>query len=126
MSLSRIEIKKIRRNAIIGSIILFVIATLHLVKGHAGFYIFLYCLSGFLFIVGGFFPGIFKQITGIIGRLIVSVFLSIIFFIVITPIGMVMRIFKKDTLDKDIDREKDSYWIDKDPENDISAYEKQY
>ena len=126
MSLSRIEIKKIRRNAIIGSIILFTIATLHLIKGHTGFYRFLYSLAGFLFIVGGFLPKIFKQITDTIGKLIVSVFLSIIFFIVITPTGIVMRIFGKDTLDKNIDREKDSYWIDKVQEDNVSAYEKQY
>jgi len=126
VSLSRIEIKKIRRNAIIGSIILFIIATLHLIKGHTGFYRFLYSLAGFLFIVGGFFPRIFKQITDAIGGFIVSVLLSVIFFIVITPIGIVMRIFGKDTLDKNIDREKDSYWINRDTEDDVSSYEKQY
>jgi hypothetical protein len=126
VSLSRIEIKKIKRNAIIGSIILFIIATLHLIKGHTGFYRFLYSLAGFLFIVGGFFPKIFKQITDAVGKLIVSVLLSVIYFIVVTPIGTVMRIFGKDTLDKNIDKEKDSYWVKKDPENDISAYEKQY
>ena len=126
VTMNKIEIKKTRRNAIIGSIILFAIATLHLIKGHAGFYRFLYSLAGFLLIVGGFFPRIFKQITDRIGGFIVSVLLSVVFFIVITPIGVIMRIFGKDELDRKIDRDKESYWIDRAQEDDSSRFEKQY
>ena len=126
MRLSQIEIKKIRRNAIIGGIILFIIATLHLIKGHTGFYRFLYCLSAFLLVVGGFFPKRFKQIADVVGQVITGFLLSIIFFIIITPIGIVLRMLGKDTLDKDIDKEKESYWVSRDAEDDISAYEKQY
>ena len=126
MRLSQIEIKKIRRNAIIGGIILFIIATLHLIKGHTGFYRFLYSLSCFLFIVGGFFPQRFKQIADVVGQVITKFLLSIIFFIIITPIGVIMRVLGKDTLDKNIDKEKESYWVSRDAEDDISAYEKQY
>ncbi len=124
--MNRAEIKKIRRNAIIGGIILACIATLHLVKGHAVSYKVLYALSGFLFIVGGFFPTLFKKITDAIGGFIVSLFLSVIFFLVITPIGLLMRLFKKDTLDKYIDAKRDSYWIEKPEGEDISGLEKQY
>ena len=126
MGLSQIEIKKIRRNAIIGGIILFIIATLHLIKGHTGFYRFLYCLSTFLLVVGGFLPQRFKQIADVVGQVITGFLLSVIFFIIITPIGIVLRMLGKDTLDKDIDKEKDSYWINRGEEGDISAYEKQY
>jgi len=126
VSLSQIEIKKIRRNAIIGGVILFAIATLHLIKGHTGFYRFLYSLSAFLFVVGGFFPKRFKQIADVVRQVITGFLLSIIFFIVITPIGVIMRVFGKDTLDKNIDKKKKSYWVSRDAEDDISAYEKQY
>ena len=126
MRLSQIEINKIRRNAIIGAIILSAIATLHLIKGHTGFYRFLYGLSVFLFVVGGFFPKRFKQIADVVGQVITGFLLSIIFFIVITPIGVIMRVFGKDALDKNIDKEKESYWVSRDAEDDISTYEKQY
>ena len=126
MCLNQIEIKKIRRNAIIGGIILFIIATLHLIKGHIGFYRFLYCLSAFLLVVGGFFPQRFKQITDVVGQVITKFLLSIIFFIIITPIGVIMRVLGKDTLDKNIDKKKESYWVSRDVQDDISAYEKQY
>ena len=126
MRLSQIEIKKIRRNAIIGGIILFIIATLHLIKGHTGFYRFLYSLSCFLFIAGGFFPHRFKQIADVMGQVITGFLLSIIFFIIITPIGVIMRVLGKDTLDKNIDKKKESYWVSRDVQDDISAYEKQY
>jgi len=124
--LNQIEIKKIRRNAIIGGIILFIIATLHLIKGHIGFYRFLYCLSAFLLVVGGFFPQRFKQITDVVGQVITKFLLSIIFFIIITPIGVIMRVLGKDALDKNIDKKKESYWVSRDVQDDISAYEKQY
>ena len=126
MRLSQIEIKKIRRNAIIGGIILFIIATLHLIKGHTGFYRFLYSLAGFLFIVGGFFPQRFKQIADVVGQVITKFLLSIIFFIIITPRGIMLSMLGKDTLAKDIDKEKESYWVTRDAQDDISAYEKQY
>lgn len=126
VAMNEINTKRIRRNAIIGGIILSCIATLHFFKGHTGFYRFLYAFAGFLFIAGGFFPKIFKRITDAAGGFIVSVFLSVIFFTIITPIGVVMRLFGKDTLDKYIDAGKDSYWINKPQDEDISGLEKQY
>jgi len=118
------DLKKVRRSAIIGSILLAIIGTLHLLKGHAKFYIFLYTLSGFLFIVGGFFPHLFKRITDAVGRFITALLLSIIYFILVTPMGLIMRLLGKDPLGKRIDRSRNSYWEDK--EEAISSYENQY
>ena len=122
----RVSLNKVRRNAIIGGIALVCIATLHLIKGHTEVYRFLYGLAGFLFIAGGLFPKAFKNITGTIGKIIVSLLLSVVFFMVITPIGIVMRLIGKDTLDKDIDTGKASYWVDKAEEDNTSMLEKQY
>ena len=36
--------------------------------------------------------------------------LAIIFYLLFTPIGILMRLFGKDLLEKRIDRNKDSYW----------------
>ena len=46
----------------------------------------------------------------ILGFIMTRVILSILFYIVITPIGFVARIFGKDFLDEKIDKTKSSYW----------------
>lgn len=53
--------------------------------------------------------------------------LFIMFYLVFTPIGLIMRIFRIDLLDRKIDKNKDSYWIKKD-KNDFNplGYEKQF
>ena len=39
--------------------------------------------------------------------------LSILFYLIFTPIGIGMRLFGGDLLDKKIDKNKESYWIKK-------------
>ncbi len=39
--------------------------------------------------------------------------LFIIFYLILAPIGLVMRLFKADPLDRKIAKEKDSYWREK-------------
>ena len=126
MSLNQTDLSKIRKNAIIGGVILTIIATLHIIKVHSGFYIFLYSLAGFLFVVGGFFPRVFKRITHVIGTLITGFVLSLLFFLIITPMGLLMRLLGKDSIDKKIEKEKRSYWADKDLKLDMTDYKKQF
>ena len=40
------------------------------------------------------------------------IIMGIIFFIVVTPIGIIMRLFKKDLLNLKFNK-KETYWIDK-------------
>ena len=49
----------------------------------------------------------------ILGSIISPLVMGFVFFGVITPIGLLMRIFKKDLLNLKINTEK-SYWIEKD------------
>lgn len=126
MSSTQTSLVKIRRNAIIGSIILIAIATLHLIKGDDISYIFLYSLAGFLFIVGGFFPKILKRITDTIGAIVTGFILSLLFFLVVTPIGLLMKILGKDPLSKSINKKQNSYWVDKDLGAGISDYTRQF
>ena len=41
--------------------------------------------------------------------------LGLLFFITITPIGLIMRVFGKDFLRLKLDRQAESYWIDRQP-----------
>tara|TARA_Y100000741_G_scaffold291183_1_gene231337 strand:- start:85 stop:468 length:384 start_codon:yes stop_codon:yes gene_type:complete len=47
-----------------------------------------------------------------LGKIISPLIMGIIFFIVVTPIGIIMRLLKKDLLNLKYDK-KESYWIEK-------------
>ena len=47
-----------------------------------------------------------------LGKVISPIILGIIFFLVVTPTGLIMKILKKDLLNLKFNN-KDSYWIDK-------------
>jgi Saxitoxin biosynthesis operon protein SxtJ len=48
-------------------------------------------------------------------RIVNPVVLSIMFFVVVTPIGLLMRALGKDPLRLRLDREARTYWIPRDP-----------
>ena len=47
-----------------------------------------------------------------LGKLISPIVMGLVFFCVVTPTGLIMRLFKKDLLNLKIDRKK-SYWIER-------------
>lgn len=52
--------------------------------------------------------------------------LAMVFYIVITPIGLAMRLAGKDPMNRKIDPGAQSYWKKREPVNDPASYEKQY
>ena len=51
-----------------------------------------------------------------LGKIVSPVVMAIIFFLIITPIGILLKLFKKDVLNLKINKKK-SYWIKKDNTN---------
>ena len=49
-----------------------------------------------------------------LGAVIAPIVMSIIFFLAITPIGLLMKILGKDLLNKKINKKKNTYWIKRD------------
>ena len=49
----------------------------------------------------------------ILGKIISPLVMGIIFFLVVTPIGLLMRLFKKDVLSLKFDKDNQTYWIEK-------------
>ena len=47
----------------------------------------------------------------ILGAIISPIVMGVVFFLVITPIGIIMRIMGKDLLKKRYDKKKATYWI---------------
>ena len=50
----------------------------------------------------------------LLGNVISPIVMGIVFFLVVTPIGFIMKILGKDLLRKKIDKSKNSYWINRD------------
>ena len=48
-----------------------------------------------------------------LGKIISPIIMGLIFFLVVTPIGLLMRLFGKDVLNLKLNKKKNSYWIEK-------------
>ena len=49
-----------------------------------------------------------------LGSIIAPIVMGVVFFLVVTPIGFIMRIMGKDLLGKRYDKKKGTYWIKRD------------
>ena len=50
----------------------------------------------------------------ILGAIVAPIVMGVVFFLVVTPTGVVMRIMGKDLLRKRYDKKKETYWIKRD------------
>jgi hypothetical protein len=119
-----------------GILFLFVLATIGgilLYKGMAGGYAFLG--SGVLFFALGMWaPGalrgfyrVWMGIAVVLGYFMSRIILCLLFYLVVTPIGLAMKLMGKDVLDKKWNKKADSYWIKRDKKPvDKKQYEKLY
>ena len=77
---------------------------------------------GLLFLIFGFiFPSILGPVYRIwmfiayfIGGIVSRIILTILFYLVITPTGLILKLFGKDVLDKKFEKNRESYWVKKD------------
>jgi hypothetical protein len=65
----------------------------------------------------------FSRVLSVISTYVI---LTIMFFLVITPIGLLLRLVGKDLLQTRLDRKKESYWVAVDPEGPCSRPDKPY
>ncbi|MEM7318315.1 MAG: SxtJ family membrane protein [Pseudomonadota bacterium] len=54
---------------------------------------------------------IWFQFGMLLGKIVSPVAMGILFFLTVTPVGLIMRAFRKDMLNQTFDPEADSYWI---------------
>ena len=77
---------------------------------------------GLLFLILGFIlPSVLRPVYRIwmllayfIGGIVSRVILTVLFYVVLTPTGLVLRLFGKDVLDQRFEKDRESYWIKKD------------
>ncbi|MEX1054605.1 MAG: SxtJ family membrane protein [Rhodothermales bacterium] len=56
---------------------------------------------------------VWMAIAVILGFIMTRVLLTLVFFLVVTPIGLLMRAFGRDPLNRKLDKNVSSYWIPK-------------
>ncbi|KPK98787.1 MAG: hypothetical protein AMJ95_02250 [Omnitrophica WOR_2 bacterium SM23_72] len=95
-----------------------VIGTILLLR-HRGLYLLFYSL-GALFLLGTlvsplakFLYFIWMKLAFSIEWVVTRLIMCLIFYLMFTPLGLVMRWFGKDFLDRRIEKEKKSYWQEK-------------
>ena len=85
--------------------------------------IYLFTISGIFLVSGLAFPKLlypiewgWMKLANILGYIMTRVILTITFYLIITPIGLLRQLFSKDPLDIKIDKSAESYWKPVDPE----------
>lgn len=86
-------------------------------------------ISAVFFILAFLIPAILRpvyiiwmKLAFLLGWINTRVILIVIFYLLFTPIGLVMRLFGVDLLERKIDKGRDSYW--KKREKKVSDYER--
>ncbi len=108
--------KELRKFGIsVGAVILLI--SLLLLYWEKSFWIWFFIVADFLIIAGVLFPNIllplqkvWMTLAVLLGFVMTRVILSILYYIIITPIGFITRIIGKDFLSLKIDKTAKSYW----------------
>jgi hypothetical protein len=90
--------------------------------------------GGVLMLLGVVLPRMLKwvyvawmSLAFVLGFIMAHVILTLFFFLIITPIGLVAWLFGQDFLSLKLDRTAKSYWIPRDPKaKSLKEYERQF
>ena len=117
------EKSDLRNFGIIFGIILLIISGYLFLKEKESFQIFL-AIGISLFLIAFTIPVIFKPVYliwmifgTILGWTMTRVILSLLFYFIITPIGLILKLFGKKFLELQWDKSKESYWNFRTTEN---------
>ena len=69
---------------------------------------------------------VLTALTFPLGIVISYVVLGILFFGVMTPIGMLFRLMGRDALQRGFDPKRESYWIEREPNTELKRYFRQF
>ncbi|MCH7686445.1 MAG: hypothetical protein IH899_07160 [Planctomycetes bacterium] len=81
-----------------------------------------FCLPKFMRIVYVVWMAAVMPIGWVVSHLV----LGFAFFLMITPIGLVMRLFGRDPLQRQFDKQATTYWIPRPPNQDSRRYFRQF
>jgi hypothetical protein len=100
---------------------------------HVSAWPYLFGVGGFFLICGIIVPRILAPIEWLwmklahaMGIVMTYILLTLTYYIVITPVGLLMRIFGNDPMKRKFDTNNDSYWVKVDPDGPTGRPEKPY
>lgn len=134
MNSSRIDLRKVKQFGFAFACILLVTGSINFLKGYINLSIWFYSFSIVFISLAMLLPrflapvyAVFTKIMRVIGFINTKIILCLVFYCMVTPIGLAMRFLKKDPLEKQIDKHKTTYWIKKEcMTEDVTYYEKPF
>lgn len=106
----------------VGGILLLVGLFLFWRGHHKSIQIGLWAIGGILVVFGAIAPKLLNPVyvgwmkfAFILGWINSRILLSLIFFLLFTPIGLIMRLFGRDALNRRMNGKSDSYWVKREP-----------
>ena len=114
--------KDLRQFGIVLGLILGVFGGIYFLKGHQTAYLRFLSVAVIILVAGIFVPrvlrpvyAVFIKIARVIGWVNTRILLFLIYFLILTPIGFIRRLFGNDPMDRKIDKSAQSYWIKREP-----------
>ncbi len=110
-----------------------IIAAITFWRGHEPAWQILAGISGFFLVFGLILPRVLRPIewvwmkfAHVLGIVMTYVIVTLTFFLVMTPMGLMLRLFGKDLLSLKLNKSAASYWLKVDPEGPSSRPDKPY
>ena len=121
--LNRQKKKQLRQFGLMVGGVLVLIGLWKLYQGkHETARLILWSVGGLLIITSTIVPTLltpiywlWMKLAHLLGWVNTRLLLGIIFFVIITPMAVVMKVFGRDALNRKIDKNVDSYWIPRPP-----------
>ncbi|MFH1406922.1 MAG: SxtJ family membrane protein [Candidatus Omnitrophota bacterium] len=112
--------KKLRQFGLTLGIILIAFGVVHFLRQRVSLAVWFFAVGSAILALVLFAPKwlgplyfVFTKVTRAIGWVNSYVILSLIYYVILTPIALIMRIFGKDSLERKIDKKINSYWVKK-------------
>ncbi|MEA3488873.1 MAG: SxtJ family membrane protein [Candidatus Omnitrophota bacterium] len=118
--MENVKTKDLRQFGIVLGIILGIIGGIQFLKGHTHVYPWFFGFGITALLLGAALPWLLKpvfigftKVAHAIGWFNTRVILILVYYLLLTPIGVVMRLFGKDLLNKKIDKSEKTYWLER-------------
>ncbi|MDA0684531.1 MAG: SxtJ family membrane protein [Bacteroidetes bacterium] len=90
-------------------------------------------IGGFFLVTGLIIPIVlapiewaWMKLAHVMGFVMTRVLISLVYFLAITPTGLIFKLLRKDLLDRKIDKAADSYWVPAEPDGPWTRADKPY
>ena len=110
-----------------------VLGTISWWRGHEWPPRMMWTLAVLLMVPGALFPTVLGPVqrawmafATVLGHFNTRVILTVLFYLVMTPVGLIMRMFR-DPLDRSMKERRDTQWVKREPQPvDLARYERQF